>query len=297
MSSRRCSFPAATSARWRCMARSTISPWPARGRCYLSASFILEEGFPLADLQRIAQSMGAAAREAGVKIVTGDTKVVERGKADGVFISTAGIGVVPDGLHLSGDRARPGDVDPGFRLDRRSWRGDHVEPREPAIRHADPVRFRRAARPGRGHGRRLRRGFAADARSDARRAGGDAERDRPSVRRRHPHRGGRPAGQEGGRGGLRTARPRSALCRQRRQAGRLRRGGGGGDAARRRCAAIRSAARPRSSAMSSATTIVSCRWRRVSAASASSTGCPANNCRAFVEGKGNESVRRRPHRR
>lgn len=77
---------------------------------HLSASFILEEGFPLADLHRIAQSMGTAAREAGVKIVTGDTKVVERGKADGVFISTAGIGLVPDGLHLSGDRARPGDV-------------------------------------------------------------------------------------------------------------------------------------------------------------------------------------------
>ena len=77
---------------------------------HLSASFILEEGFPLADLHRIAQSMGAAAREAGVKIVTGDTKVVERGKADGVFISTTGIGAVPDGLHLSGDRTRPGDA-------------------------------------------------------------------------------------------------------------------------------------------------------------------------------------------
>jgi hydrogenase expression/formation protein HypE len=77
---------------------------------YLSASFILEEGFPLADLQRIAQSMGAAARDAGVKIVTGDTKVVERGKADGVFISTAGIGCAPGGIELSGDRARPGDA-------------------------------------------------------------------------------------------------------------------------------------------------------------------------------------------
>ncbi len=77
---------------------------------HLSASFILEEGFPLADLQRIAQSMGAAAREAGVKIVTGDTKVVERGKADGVFISTAGIGIVPEGISLSGENARPGDA-------------------------------------------------------------------------------------------------------------------------------------------------------------------------------------------
>lgn len=76
---------------------------------YLSASFIIEEGFPLGDLKRIADEMGRASREAGVPIVTGDTKVVERGKADGVFISTAGIGVVADGLELSGDRARPGD--------------------------------------------------------------------------------------------------------------------------------------------------------------------------------------------
>jgi hydrogenase expression/formation protein HypE len=77
---------------------------------HLSASFFLEEGFPLGDLQRIARSMGDAAREAGVKIVTGDTKVVERGKADGVFISTAGIGVVPEGVTLSGENARPGDA-------------------------------------------------------------------------------------------------------------------------------------------------------------------------------------------
>jgi hydrogenase expression/formation protein HypE len=77
---------------------------------YLSASFIIEEGFPFADLKRIADSMGAASREAGVPVVTGDTKVVERGKADGVFISTTGIGSVPDGLALSGDRAEPGDV-------------------------------------------------------------------------------------------------------------------------------------------------------------------------------------------
>ncbi len=77
---------------------------------YMSASFILEEGFPLADLQRIAQSMGEASRAAHVPIITGDTKVVERGKADGVFISTACVGVAPPGLDLSGDKARPGDV-------------------------------------------------------------------------------------------------------------------------------------------------------------------------------------------
>ncbi|MGJ4949583.1 hydrogenase expression/formation protein HypE [Bradyrhizobium sp. HKCCYLS20291] len=76
---------------------------------YLSASFIIEEGFPFSDLKRIADAMGQAAREAGIAIITGDTKVVERGKADGVFISTAGVGVLPDGLDLSADKARPGD--------------------------------------------------------------------------------------------------------------------------------------------------------------------------------------------
>ncbi len=76
----------------------------------LSAGFILEEGLPLADLRRIVLSMAAASRAAGVPIVTGDTKVVERGKGDGVFINTAGIGRVPPGVAIGGDRARPGDA-------------------------------------------------------------------------------------------------------------------------------------------------------------------------------------------
>ena len=76
---------------------------------YLSATFILEEGFPLADLKRIVESMAAASREARVPIVTGDTKVVEKGKGDGVFITTTGVGIVPEGVEVSGDRARPGD--------------------------------------------------------------------------------------------------------------------------------------------------------------------------------------------
>lgn len=76
---------------------------------YLSAGFILEEGFYLSDLQRIVESMAQAARQAEVPIITGDTKVVESGKGDGVFITTTGIGVVPDGIEISGDRARPGD--------------------------------------------------------------------------------------------------------------------------------------------------------------------------------------------
>ncbi len=77
---------------------------------YMSASFIIEEGFPFADLNRIAQSMGEASRRANVPIITGDTKVVERGKADGVFISTACVGAAPAGFELSGDKARPGDA-------------------------------------------------------------------------------------------------------------------------------------------------------------------------------------------
>jgi hydrogenase expression/formation protein HypE len=77
---------------------------------YLAAGFILEEGFHLADLERVVVSMARAASEAGVPVVTGDTKVVERGKGDGVFITTTGVGVVPDGVEISGDRARPGDA-------------------------------------------------------------------------------------------------------------------------------------------------------------------------------------------
>lgn len=76
---------------------------------YLAASFILEEGFPLTDLQRIVTSMAQAAKEAGVPVVTGDTKVVEKGKGDGVFITTTGVGVVGEGVKLSGDLAQAGD--------------------------------------------------------------------------------------------------------------------------------------------------------------------------------------------
>ena len=76
---------------------------------WLAAGFVLEEGFPLADLARIVESMAAASREAGVPIVTGDTKVVEQGKGDGVFITTTGVGVVRDGVRVAGDRAKPGD--------------------------------------------------------------------------------------------------------------------------------------------------------------------------------------------
>ena len=77
---------------------------------YLAAGFILEEGFPLADLARIVESMAHAAREAGVPVVTGDTKVVERGKGDGIFITTTGVGSLPPGRDIGGARVRAGDA-------------------------------------------------------------------------------------------------------------------------------------------------------------------------------------------
>ncbi len=77
---------------------------------YLSAGFILEEGFPMESLARVAQDMAVAAAAAGVVVVTGDTKVVERGHGDGVYVNTAGIGMVPEGRRIAPERARPGDV-------------------------------------------------------------------------------------------------------------------------------------------------------------------------------------------
>jgi hydrogenase expression/formation protein HypE len=76
----------------------------------LSNGFILEEGLPMDDLWRIVQSIQRAAQEVGVPVVTGDTKVVNRGKGDGVFINTTGLGLIPAGVHVSPRRARPGDV-------------------------------------------------------------------------------------------------------------------------------------------------------------------------------------------
>ena len=75
----------------------------------LSAGFILEEGLELAVLGQVANAMGAAATSAAVRLVTGDTKVVERGHADGLYINTSGIGLVPAGVHIGPERARPGD--------------------------------------------------------------------------------------------------------------------------------------------------------------------------------------------
>ncbi|HMN00996.1 MAG TPA: hydrogenase expression/formation protein HypE, partial [Anaerolineales bacterium] len=77
---------------------------------YLTAGFILEEGLPIETLRRVVESMSAAAKEAGVQIVAGDTKVVEKGKADGLYVNTTGIGEILPNVHIGGANARPGDV-------------------------------------------------------------------------------------------------------------------------------------------------------------------------------------------
>jgi hydrogenase expression/formation protein HypE len=77
---------------------------------YLTAGFILEEGLPLHDLRRVVETMKHAARQAGVRIIAGDTKVVERGKCDSLYINTSGIGIVPEGVRIAPGRAQAGDV-------------------------------------------------------------------------------------------------------------------------------------------------------------------------------------------
>jgi len=89
----------------------TVNDLAMRGAkpLYLSVGFIIEEGFPLTDLKRIVQSMKRAAEEANVKIVTGDTKVVPSKAADKIFINTSGVGVIPEGINISGKNSQPGD--------------------------------------------------------------------------------------------------------------------------------------------------------------------------------------------
>ncbi|MBV5322370.1 MAG: hydrogenase expression/formation protein HypE, partial [Ilumatobacteraceae bacterium] len=77
---------------------------------YLTAGFILEEGLPMETLKQVVASMKSAADEAGVQIVAGDTKVVQKGKADGLYITTAGVGVVREGVNIGGAQAKVGDV-------------------------------------------------------------------------------------------------------------------------------------------------------------------------------------------
>ncbi len=154
---------------------------------YLTLGLVIEEGFAVADLARVLDSVAETAETAGVSVVAGDTKVVERGGMGGLIINTAGVGLIPAGVSVSGDRARPGDV-----VVVSGTIGDHEtailvarEGLEP--RADDRERLRAAERAGR---RRARRGArrARDARPDAWRPGHHAERDRIPFGRAHHRR-------------------------------------------------------------------------------------------------------------
>jgi hydrogenase expression/formation protein HypE len=172
---------------------------------FLSASFILEEGFPLAQLAAIVDAMARAAAIAGVKIVTGDTKVVERGHGDGCYINTAGVGSLRPGIAVGPHRAQPGDA-----ILVSGTIGDHgmaiMSVRE-GLEFESQIRSDCAALNGM---------IAAvlDARSHARRTRINAERDCTGFRYRHGDRRGEPPGAAASAVGLRTARPRPGLRRQ-----------------------------------------------------------------------------------
>ena len=208
---------------------------------------ILEEGFPLADLAAIVRSMARAAKAAGVPIVTGDTKVVERGKGDGIFITTTGVGVVPDGVDIAADRARPGDAvllsgsigDHGTAvLSKRENLAFETEIVSDSAALHGLVAEMVAAVPGIHVMRDPTRGGLAAVLNEI---------ARESRRRHRGARGCHPGRHRGARR-LRAARPRSALRRQRGQARRLLRRRRTPSACWRRCAPIRWAATPRSSA-------------------------------------------------
>ena len=187
----------------------------------MSTAFILEEGTPLDEIARVAQAVGTAAMAAGVKLVTGDTKVVDSGHGDGVYINTAGIGLVDERADIRPQRATPGDVvivsgDIGVH-------GVAVMSCRAGLEFGDHGRQRhRAAERAGGRHARHRRRHARAARPDPGRRGGDAERDRQDGEGRGLPRRTRAADPGGGARRLRPARPRPAVCGQRGQAHRVR---------------------------------------------------------------------------
>ena len=238
---------------------------------YLAATFVLEEGLPLADLKRIVASMAAASRAAGVPVVTGDTKVVEQGKGDGVFITTTGVGVVPDGVDIAGDRARPGDAiivsgslgDHGVAIMslRENLTFETTIESDTAALH-ELVAAMVAAVPGIHCLRDPTRGGLATTLNEIARQSGCGmvirERDLPIK--------------GAGQGGLRVPRPRPALCRERREAGGDRASPGREARARRDARASAGTRRRGHRRGGRGSRTASCRWKPRSAAAATSIG-------------------------
>ena len=249
---------------------------------YLSCAAIVEEGVTIDLLRQIAASMAATAREAGVAIVTGDTKVVTKGACDKLFLTTTGVGVIRDGVDLGADRARAGDAvlvngllgDHGAAI--LCARGDMAleTPIESdcaplhglvaaLIAAAPDVRFVRD--PTRG-------GLATVAQRD-RRSFADRNRDRRAARRRFARRSKASARSSASTRFISPTRARSSRSRLRtRRRPRL-----------QQCAPIRSGGAPRSSGACIRVNPGGLQCAQCSAAGGSSTCWSANNCRAFVE--------------
>ena len=256
-SSSRCSSAEATSAGWPSAARSTTSPPSARRPLALSLSLIIEEGLAISVLDRVLQSVAATAAEAGVEVVTGDTKVVERGAADGLFLITAGIGAVYDGVDLSPAEVRPGDA-----VIATGTLGDHgiaiisqrsgIEFESPVqsdvaplagLSRASAVAWQDAEMPATGHCP-LTHCRSLHARPDARRDGGGAQRNRRRREGGDRGRGETSAHPARSRRRVRHARVRSALRAERRPPDHLLRRGSRRRARSPDSAAIRSAPTP-----------------------------------------------------
>lgn len=118
---------------------------------YLSAAFVLEEGVQLSVVERIARAMGTAAEAAGVVVATGDTKVVESGHGDGVYVTTAGVGLVPAGCRHPPSACAARRRRHRQRSDRTAWRGDHERAGGAGVRRRDRQRHRAAGGSGGGH--------------------------------------------------------------------------------------------------------------------------------------------------
>ena len=295
-SSSRSSSPAATSASSPSTARSTTSRSRARGRSRSRPGFVIEEGFPVADLRRIAASMARAAEAAGVPVATGDTKVVERGKADGLYVTTAG-----DRRSSPTASARPGAGPAGrprarLRHARRPRHGGAWSPaassssRSTCESDTAPVHELAAAL--------LELGDAAAlaARPDPRRPRDRAQRARAAGRARRRARRGGAAAAPGGRRRVRDPRHRSALRRERGQAGRGRRRGGARTRRSRCCERTRSA--PSAAIVGEVARGArghGAAGDRASAAAASSTCSSATRCRESANGS-TESLRDRAGR-
>ena len=265
--SSRSASPAARSATWRSTGRSTTSRCPGARPLALTLSLILEEGLPADELRAEVEAMRRGREAAGVQIVAGDTKVVERGAADKMYVCTTGVGLRDPRARMAPDALRPGDRILLSGHDRRARHRDHARARRVRARRRDRVGHALAVAGGRraaGGGRPV---AALHARRHPRRRGVGAERAGPRVAGGDARARGGGADRPGGGRRVRDLGDRPDVRGQRGQARRLRGARGRGRGAWPRCARCRAASARRRSARCGPSRRAWCWWRRALAAS------------------------------